>query len=211
MSWHNQPIDALRCLVKQAFAHKSMSGLETRRGSDPFDTRAAGQEVLKCAVMWTFSWTVAQWGACLFNSHRLRSSKAEGHLYPVTCMAVLTHLFPMACVCVGGGRGQTQMAYLHFSVWARACVSLPESGNLSPSAISHWVPLATEGASPWPAWGGLVLILRVCTDWDSDADTHLQEYEHCPCVIMTTTTQVNIISNSHARAQSKFIQDHLYN
>ena len=155
------PLMPCAVLWTQAFAHKSMSGLETRRGSDPVDTRAAGQEVLRCAVMWTFSWTVAQWGACLFNSHRFRSSKAEGHLYPVTCVAGLTHRFPM-----GGGGNGTRPKWLTFisqsepeHVW-----DSPRAARLPPSAIGPWVPLATKGATPWPAWRGLVPTLWVITD-----------------------------------------------
>lgn len=44
------PLMPCAVLYMQAIAHNSISGLETRRGSDPFDTGAPGQEVLKCAA-----------------------------------------------------------------------------------------------------------------------------------------------------------------
>lgn len=56
------PLRPCAVLWTEAFAHNSTSAPKTRRGSDPFDTGAAGQEVLKCSVMWTFSWTVIEWG-----------------------------------------------------------------------------------------------------------------------------------------------------
>lgn len=161
-------------LWTQAFAHDSMSGLETRRGSNPFDTRAAGQEVLKCAAMWTFSWTVAQWGACPFNSHRLRSSKAGGICTQWPARLVWHISFPWGI----GGKG-ARLKWLTFisqceleHVW-----DPPKSTSLPASSVGHWVPLATEGASAWHTQRGLVPTLWVHTNYNNNGGTVLHECE----------------------------------
>lgn len=130
-------------LWTQAFAHNSMSGLETRRGSEPFDTRAAGQEVLKCAAMWTFSWTVAQWGACPFNSQRLRSSKAGGICTQWPARLAWHISLPWGL----GGKGpdwNDLPSFLHVS---QSMCETHQDRHVTPSSSGHWIPLATEGAS----------------------------------------------------------------
>lgn len=133
------PLMSCAVLWTQAFAHNSISGLETRRGSDPFDTRAPGQEVLRCAVTWTFSWTTAQGGSHPFNRHRLRSSKPGSVCSPWPAWLVWHISFPWD----GGGRWDWNY-FPNFipQIWARAltrpCPPDQTTPQLPSSYTGHW-------------------------------------------------------------------------
>lgn len=139
----------------QAFAHDSMSGLEARRGSDPFDIRAAGQEVLRCAAVWTLSWTAAQWDACPLHLHWLRSSKPGGICTRWPAWLAWQISSPRGGR--GGGNWNDLLIFIS-QIWARAC-GRPSKIRQPPSC--SLVALVTERASAWPSLRSVVPIL-----WD---------------------------------------------
>ena len=130
--WHNQSIDVLCCLENVSIRSQFHVRAQDKKGSDPFDTRAAGQEVPKRAVVWTLSWTVAQGGARPFHPHKLRSSKAGGICTQWPVPLAWHVFFPWGC--------SIDMPYtpsfLKFEpehVW-----DSPKLTSSLPNCIGHW-------------------------------------------------------------------------
>lgn len=83
----------------------------------------------------------------------------------------------------GWGAGSTCLIHLHFSNLSQNMCETHQDRQVHPQ-----VALVTEKVSVWSVLRSLIPTLWINTDYDNNTGTHSDTCEHCPSLIITTTT-----------------------
>ena len=174
------PLMSCAALRTWAFAHSSMSGPKTRRVQIPL---TPGRLVRKFPnVQWSELWAEPlPRGAPVLSIPISSGLQRLGASVP----SDLYH-WPDTSLSHGGAR-LTCLIHLHFSNLSQNMCETHQNWQ-----VHSQIALVTEKVSVWSALRSLIPTLWINTDYNNTG-THSDACEHCPCLIITTTTEANSI------------------